>query len=126
MSRRLPGGPAAGAGALRQPAFRSAAAAPGGRPAAVSAALALLGTVAHWRQLENRAARLQHEIRQTFAAAYPGTPIVDPVLQWESKRRESLQVRDDALDTAVRVAARLNLPIRPRGIRRRWIWRRSG
>lgn len=83
---------------------------------AVSAALALLGTVAHWRQLENRAARLQHEIRQTFAAAYPGTPIVDPVLQWESKRRESLQVRDDALDTAVRVAARLNLPIRPRGI----------
>lgn len=83
---------------------------------AVSAVLALLGSVAHWRQLENRAARLQHEIRQTFAAAYPGTPIVDPVLQWESKRRESLQVRDDALDTAVRVASRLNLPIRPRGI----------
>jgi hypothetical protein len=83
---------------------------------AASALLALFSTVAHWRHLENRAARLQHEIRQTFAAAYPGTPIVDPVLQWASKQRESGQARDDALDTAVRVAARLAIPIRPRGI----------
>lgn len=82
----------------------------------VSALLALTGAVAHWRHLENRLAGLQHEIRQTFAAAYPGTPIVDPILQWESKRRESLQARDDALDTAVRLAARLNVPLRPRAL----------
>jgi hypothetical protein len=83
---------------------------------AVSAVLALLGAVVHWRHLENRMTRLQHEVRQTFAAAFPGTPIVDPILQWESKQRESMQGRDDALDTAVRVAARLNIPVRPRAI----------
>ncbi|MDR1936305.1 MAG: hypothetical protein LBS49_12125 [Candidatus Accumulibacter sp.] len=83
---------------------------------AVSAALALLGTAAHWRHLENRVARLQHEIRQTFAAAYPGTPIIDPILQWESKQRESTQARDDALDTAVAFAARLKIPLRPRAV----------
>jgi hypothetical protein len=83
---------------------------------AASIVLALLSTALHWRYLENRMARLQHEIRQTFAAAYPGTPIVDPVLQWESKQRESRQARDDALDTAIRVAIRLAVPIRPRGI----------
>ncbi|MDR3300851.1 MAG: hypothetical protein LBU43_12875 [Candidatus Accumulibacter sp.] len=83
---------------------------------AVAAVLALLGAVAHWRQLENRLARLQHEIRQTFAVAFPGTPIVDPILQWESKQRESTRAGDDALDTAVGVAARLDVPLRPRGI----------
>jgi hypothetical protein len=83
---------------------------------AVCAALALLGAVVEWRQLEDRVMRLRHEIRQTFAAAYPGTPIVDPILQWESKQRESMQNGDDALDTALRVAARLDLPIKPRGI----------
>jgi hypothetical protein len=82
----------------------------------VSLALALLGAVAQWRHLENRLARLQHEIRQTFAAAFPGTPIVDPILQWGSKQRESMQARDDALDTAVGVAARLAIPVRPRAI----------
>ncbi|GHU33472.1 hypothetical protein AGMMS50256_25450 [Betaproteobacteria bacterium] len=83
---------------------------------AVSVVLALFGTIAHWRHLENRVARLQHEVRQTFAAAFPGTPIIDPTLQWESKQRESREARDDALDTAVRIAARLNVPIRPRAI----------
>ncbi|MDR2112751.1 MAG: hypothetical protein LBQ62_06605 [Candidatus Accumulibacter sp.] len=83
---------------------------------AVSAALALLGAAARWHHLENRAARLQHEIRQTFAAAYPGTPIVDPILQWQSKQRESALARDDALDTAIGVASRLGIPIRPRAI----------
>jgi hypothetical protein len=82
----------------------------------VSLLLALLAAVVEWRQLENRAARLQHEIRQTFAAAFPGTPIVDPFLQWESKQRESMREGDDAFDTAARVAARLDLPIKPRGI----------
>ncbi|MDR0576253.1 MAG: hypothetical protein LBI87_01630 [Candidatus Accumulibacter sp.] len=83
---------------------------------AASIILALLAAVAHWRHLENRAANLQHEIRQTFAAAFPGTPIVDPILQWESKRRESTQTRDDALDAAIGLAARLKIPVKPRGI----------
>ena len=82
----------------------------------MSAALMLLGAVIHWRQLENREARLQHEIRQTFATAFPGTPIVDPVLQWESKQREASQTRTDALDAVLKLAARLNAPIRPRRI----------
>ncbi|WP_153111858.1 type II secretion system protein GspL [Propionivibrio limicola] len=83
---------------------------------ATSAALLLLGTVIHWRQLESREARLQHEIRQTFATAYPGTPIIDPLLQWESKQREGGQGRGDALDAVIHLAARLNAPIRPRRI----------
>ncbi len=82
----------------------------------MSAALMLLGAVIHWRQLESREARLQHEIRQTFATAFPGTPIVDPVLQWESKQREASQTRTDALDAVLKLAARLNAPIRPRRI----------
>ena len=83
---------------------------------ATSAALLLLGMVIHWRQLEGRESRLQHEIRQTFATTYPGTPIIDPVLQWESKQREGVQGRGDALDAAIHLAARLNAPIRPRRI----------
>ncbi|MDR2788768.1 MAG: hypothetical protein LBD06_10540 [Candidatus Accumulibacter sp.] len=83
---------------------------------AVSFVLFMLSAVAQWRQLEDRAARLRHEIRQTFAAAFPGTPIIDPILQWESKQRESTGARDDALDAAIRFAARLDVPIRPRGI----------
>jgi hypothetical protein len=83
---------------------------------AVSALLSLFGALAHWRHLENRMARLQHEVRQTFAASFPGTPIVDPILQWESKQRESREARDDALDAVVRFAARLNIPVRPRAI----------
>jgi type II secretory pathway component PulL len=82
---------------------------------AASGGLLLLGSVIHWRQLENRETRLQHEIRQTFAMTFPGTPIVDPVLQWESKRREQASSSTgDALDAVLELAARLNVPIRPR------------
>lgn len=83
---------------------------------AASAGLTLLAAIARWQYLENRLAGLQHEIRQTFAAAYPGTPIVDPILQWQSKQREAMQGQDDALEAAVRFAARLKLPLRPRGL----------
>lgn len=93
------------------------------RPAlllALCAALALVGSVLHWRQLENREARLRHEIRQTFASAFPGTPIVDPLLQWESKVREqSGATRGDALDDVLSLAARLNAPVHPRRIEAR-------
>jgi len=81
---------------------------------ALSGVLLLLGGVAHWRQLESRESRLQHEIRQTFASTFPGTPIVDPLLQWESKAREQRAIASgDMLDAVVDLAARLNVPIRP-------------
>lgn len=83
---------------------------------AALAGLALLGALVHWRQLEAHEARLRHEIRQTFAAAFPGTPIVDPVLQWESLRREPAAATGDAIDAAVRLAALVDAPIHPRRI----------
>ena len=93
------------------------------RPAlllALCAVLALAGSVLHWRQLESREARLRHEIRQTFASAFPGTTIIDPVLQWESKVREqSGASRGDALDDVLSLAARLNAPVHPRRIEAR-------
>lgn len=93
------------------------------RPAlllALCGALALAGSVLHWRQLENREARLRHEIRQTFASAFPGTPIIDPLLQWESKVREqSGAARGDALDDVLSLAARLNAPVHPRRVEAR-------
>lgn len=96
------------------------------RPAlllALCAALALAGSVLHWRQLESREARLRHEIRQTFASAFPGTPIIDPLLQWESKVRErSGASRGDALDDVLSVAARVNAPLHPRRIEARDGW----
>ena len=84
------------------------------------AALSLVASVLHWRQLESRESRLRHEIRQTFATTFPGTPIIDPLLQWESKVREQSGVsRGDALDDAVGLAARLNAPVHPRRIEAR-------
>lgn len=66
----------------------------------------LLGTLGHWQQLEGREKSLKDEIRQTFAAAFPGTPIIDPVMQWESKQREKngSGVKPDALDHLARFA----------------------
>ncbi|MFZ4538647.1 type II secretion system protein GspL [Propionivibrio sp.] len=84
---------------------------------AISCLLLLLSNVIHWRQLENREARLQHEIRQTFATTFPGTPIIDPALQWESKMREQASPSNsDALDAVLALATRLNVPIHPRRI----------
>ena len=83
---------------------------------AASAALLLLGTVFQWQQLERRESRLQHEIRQTFATAFPGTPIVDPVLQWESKQRERAPEQGDALNAVILLSSRLDVPLRPRRI----------
>ena len=96
------------------------------RPAlllAISASLLLLANVIHWRQLEGREKRLQHEIRQTFATAFPGTPIIDPLLQWESKARERAAVAaGDALDAVLMLAGRLDLPLHPRRVEARDGW----
>jgi len=86
----------------------------------LSCALLLVGSVVHWRQLENREARLRHEVRQTFATTFPGTPIIDPLLQWESKLREqSGAAKADALDAVLALAARLNAPLHPRRLEAR-------
>ena len=89
------------------------------RPLAVLlAAVLLLGLADQlilWRQLENRSAALRHEIRQSFAALFPGTPIVDPLLQWEGQLRENASVRhDDALDTLFALSAKIDAPIKPK------------
>jgi type II secretory pathway component PulL len=47
--------------------------------------VATLGSLGDWWQLHQQATALQRELRQTFAAAFPGTPIVDPVLQLQSQ-----------------------------------------
>ena len=87
---------------------------------ALSASLLLVGHLVHWRQLENRQERLQHEIRQTFATRFPGTKIIDPVLQWESKMRELAPLANgDALDALLMLATRVNLPLHPRRIEAR-------
>ncbi|WP_283149135.1 type II secretion system protein GspL [Silvimonas soli] len=44
-----------------------------------------VGSLWDWWQLRQQATALQRELRQTFAAAFPGTPIVDPILQLQSQ-----------------------------------------
>lgn len=77
--------------------------------------LCLLAQIIAWRQLENREARLRHEIRQSFAALFPGTPIVDPLLQWESQLRDpSAGPQGDALDAVLALSARIDAPLKPK------------
>ncbi len=87
------------------------------------AGVLLLSAIVRWQQLETREKALKAEIRQTFATAFPGTPIVmDPYLQWESRRRESGSgegyVRDD-LDLIASLANTLGGDIHPRSIESR-------
>ena len=87
---------------------------------ALSVGVLLVGQIVRWRQLESREYRLHNEIRQTFATRFPGTPIVDPILQWESKQREQQnRSRSDALDAVLALASRINAPIHPRRIESR-------
>ena len=78
--------------------------------------LLLLGSIMQWQQLNTREKNLTAEIRQTFAALYPGTPIINPVLQWESKRRETSNSnsRLDALDALSLFANGLGAGLQPR------------
>lgn len=78
--------------------------------------LLLVGALLRWQQLAWQEKTLKDEIRQTFAALYPGTPIVDPALQWESKRRElnRTDARRDALDQLSQFAQTLGAGLRPR------------
>lgn len=90
------------------------------RSAWLAGALALtfvLGASIHWQRLELREKSLKDEIRQTFAATFPGTPIVDPYLQWESMLRagNGAGTNADALDHLTRLASRLD-GIHPRSV----------
>ena len=82
---------------------------------AVVLSLCLLAQIVLWRQLENRENRVRHEIRQSFAALFPGTPIVDPLLQWESQLRDQTSgSQGDALDAVLGLAAKIDAPLKPK------------
>ncbi len=71
-------------------------------------AVVLLGQVGDWWQLRSTKQALQREMRQTYAAAFPGEPVFDPVLQLQSKLRERGGLRSssngDSLDLLLQVA----------------------
>ncbi|WP_273429707.1 type II secretion system protein GspL [Chitinibacter tainanensis] len=71
--------------------------------------LLLLGQIIQWRQLASREASLRQELRQTFASLYPGVPVVDPVLQWQSlQQNPASQGQADALALAQKIASQLD------------------
>lgn len=78
--------------------------------------LYLLSQVLVWRQLAAQEAGLRQAIRQNFAAANPGVPIVDPILQWRQRQGKPGQQGGDALDQLARFAALTQLSIQPRRI----------
>ncbi len=74
----------------------------------------MLATVLQWQRLAQREQQLRDGIRQTFAAAFPGIPIVDPYLQWQSLTQAGKpQAQADALDQLVQLASQLPA-VRPR------------
>ncbi len=75
----------------------------------VCVGLLLLSVILQWRSLANREVALRQEIRQTFASLYPGVPIVDPMLQWQSLQKQGGQVSGgDALDLLYRAAGQMS------------------
>ncbi|WP_373974258.1 type II secretion system protein GspL [Chitinibacter sp. SCUT-21] len=73
----------------------------------VCIALVLLSMMLQWRTLAQRESALRQEIRQTFASLYPGMPIVDPMLQWQSLQKKGEVRGGDALDLLYRSAAQM-------------------
>ncbi|AMC34687.1 type II secretion system protein GspL [Janthinobacterium sp. B9-8] len=71
-------------------------------------AVVLLGQIGDWWQLRSTKLALQREMRQTYAAAFPGEPVFDPILQLQSKLREggglSSNGAGDSLDLLLQVA----------------------
>ncbi|NHQ88181.1 hypothetical protein HA050_18920 [Iodobacter sp. HSC-16F04] len=70
-------------------------------------ALVLAGQIGDWWQLRSSKLALQREMRQTYAAAFPGEPVFDPVLQLQSKLRDRGGLRSgngDGLDLLLQVA----------------------
>ncbi|QLG89505.1 hypothetical protein HQ393_15320 [Chitinibacter bivalviorum] len=78
--------------------------------AGLCAVVMLLSMILQWRSLANRESALRQEIRQTFASLFPGVPIVDPMLQWQSQQQAGKKgaAGGDALDLLYRSAAQLD------------------
>ena len=71
----------------------------------------LLSLFLQWRGLANQELALRQEIRQTFASLFPGVPIVDPILQWQSRQNGAAQntgVTGDALDLLYKTAGKID------------------
>lgn len=72
----------------------------------------LMSLLLQWRSLANQESALRQEIRQTFASLFPGVPVVDPILQWQSRQNASSQAgraaSGDALDLLYKTAAQID------------------
>lgn len=66
-----------------------------------------------WRQLAAQETHLRDEIRQNFAAAHPGVPIVDPILQWRQLHGKTGQTGGDAFDQLSHLSMLLARDIHP-------------
>ncbi|PAS96312.1 MAG: hypothetical protein CGU28_09360 [Candidatus Dactylopiibacterium carminicum] len=81
--------------------------------AALLAGVALVivfGQLLQWRELAAQQATLHQRIRQSFAAAHPGVPIVNPILQWRQLQGNPAR-NADALDLLGVLAGRLGAPV---------------
>ncbi|MGL6041791.1 MAG: type II secretion system protein GspL [Deefgea sp.] len=73
----------------------------------------LLSLFIQWRSLASQESALRQEIRQTFASIFPGVPVVDPILQWQSQQKavNSTGSTGDALDLLHKTAAQIDLEV---------------
>lgn len=73
----------------------------------------LLSLLIQWRSLAHQESALRQEIRQTFASIFPGVPIVDPILQWQSQQKaaDHTGTTGDALDLLHKTAAQIDLEL---------------
>lgn len=67
-------------------------------------------------QLSAQEAGLRQAIRQNFAAARPGVPIVDPILQWRQSQGKGSNDSTDALDALAGFAAQSGISLKPQRI----------
>lgn len=79
------------------------------------ALLHLVSLILVWRQLAGQEGRLHEAIRQSFAAAHPGVPIVDPILQWRQLHGKQ-NSSGDMLDQVAQIASLGAQNIRPQRI----------
>lgn len=90
------------------------------RPAAIlliaAALVYLLAQILAWRQLVAQENSLRQAIRQNFAAARPGVPIIDPILQWRQGQGKPGGQAEDALDALAGFAAQTGLALHPQRI----------
>jgi general secretion pathway protein L len=78
------------------------------------AGIYLFSQILEWRQLASQETRLHETIRQNFAAAHPGVPIIDPILQWRQLHgKQNGGAGGDILDQVTQFAVMTALPIHP-------------